>query len=91
MSTLMIDAEEEFPSVADLFEALPRAYLVVIERGDRGWGAYLPDVPGVVAAAETEEDVRLLIADAFKLHAQAVLELGETLPKPFSRVAWVTA
>ena len=30
-------------------------YLVVIEETDKGFGAYVPDLPGCIAAAETRE------------------------------------
>ena len=43
-------------------------YAVVIERGkDGGYGAYLPDLPGCVAVAETEAEVRKLIREAVQI------------------------
>jgi predicted RNase H-like HicB family nuclease len=34
-------------------------YVVVFERADEGgWGAYLPDLPGVVALGATRDEVR---------------------------------
>ena len=32
-------------------------YTVVIEKGATSYGAYVPDLPGCVAAAETREEV----------------------------------
>jgi predicted RNase H-like HicB family nuclease len=44
-------------------------YLVVYERAeDGGWGAYLPDLPGVVAAGDTRDEVERLIRDAAALY-----------------------
>ncbi|HEX2201659.1 MAG TPA: type II toxin-antitoxin system HicB family antitoxin [Longimicrobium sp.] len=47
-------------------------HAVVIERGDTGFGAYVPDLPGCVAVAETEEEVRTLIREAIALHLDAM-------------------
>jgi predicted RNase H-like HicB family nuclease len=32
-------------------------YLVVVEEGENGFGAYVPDLPGCVAAAHSREGV----------------------------------
>ncbi|ARI81475.1 putative family protein [Microcystis aeruginosa FACHB-905 = DIANCHI905] len=39
-------------------------YAVVIEKGENSYGAYVPDLPGCVAVAETLEEVKQLIAEA---------------------------
>jgi len=31
-------------------------YTIIIEKGDPNYSAYCPDLPGVAAAAETEEE-----------------------------------
>ena len=36
-------------------------YLVVVEKGEKGFGAYVPDLPGCVAAADTRDEVLQLI------------------------------
>lgn len=33
-------------------------YMIVIEEGETSFGAYVPDLPGCIAAAETEEEVK---------------------------------
>ncbi len=35
-------------------------YLVVVEKGENGFGTYVPDLPGCVAAAESIESQNLL-------------------------------
>ncbi len=90
MSTL-IEAGAEFPSVT-LEEAVAgTGYLVVLERGGQGWGAYVPDLPGVVAAGATEDEVRSLIAEAIGLHLEGLREDGNPIPEPASRATWVAA
>jgi predicted RNase H-like HicB family nuclease len=57
-------------------------YTVVYERTARNYSAYVPDLPGCVAAAETKTDTRRLIQEAIKLHIEAMREAGETVPQP---------
>lgn len=46
-----------------------REYAVKFEQGaDGGWGAYVPELPGVGVAAETREEVERLIGEAISLH-----------------------
>ena len=41
-------------------------YAVIIEQGETSYGAYVPDLPGCVAVAETKEEVMALIKDAIE-------------------------
>lgn len=59
-------------------------YLVVIEKGDSSFGAYVPDLPGCIAAAESEEEVRELIKGAIELHLSEMRESGQPIPEPSS-------
>jgi predicted RNase H-like HicB family nuclease len=45
-------------------------YVVIIESGDNSFGAYVPDLPGCVAVAETRTEVLDLIAEAIKFHLE---------------------
>ena len=36
-------------------------YVVIVEEGKSSFGAYVPDLPGCIAAAETKEEVLRLI------------------------------
>jgi predicted RNase H-like HicB family nuclease len=62
---------------------------VVIERGPTSYGAYVPDLPGCVAVAETEAEVRQLIREAIVSHLQGMRLNGEPIPEPTSRVDYV--
>lgn len=59
-------------------------YLVVIEKGQSSFGAYVPDLPGCVAAGESEAEVRHLIREAIELHLESLRESGEPVPAPSS-------
>jgi predicted RNase H-like HicB family nuclease len=64
-------------------------YAVIIERGDTSYGAYVPDLPGCVAVGETEAEVRQLIREAIALHVKAMIEDGDPVPEPASKVEYV--
>ena len=57
-------------------------YLVVIEKGETGYGAYVPDLPGSVAVAKTLARVKRLIREAIQLHVEDMRERGYSIPKP---------
>lgn len=66
-------------------------YAVIIERGETGYGAYVPDLPGCVAVGETEDEVRALIAEAIQFHLDGLREEGLPLPAPTSLCEYVEA
>jgi predicted RNase H-like HicB family nuclease len=59
-------------------------YLVVIEQGPSSFGAYVPDLPGCVAAGDTREEVTRLIHEALELHVGGMKEEGLPIPQPHS-------
>ena len=64
-------------------------YMIVIEEGEGSFGAYVPDLPGCVAAAETEAEVRQLIREAIDLHLEDLAESGSQIPAPHSKSDYV--
>ncbi|MEW5885272.1 MAG: type II toxin-antitoxin system HicB family antitoxin [Pseudomonadota bacterium] len=59
-------------------------YLVVIEQGSNSFGAYVPDLPGCVAAAESRAEVASLIQEAIALHIEDLRARGQHVPQPHS-------
>jgi len=59
-------------------------YMVVIEQGPSSFGAYVPDLPGCIAAAETEQEVLKLIQETVEFHLEGIREEGMPLPQPHS-------
>ena len=57
-------------------------YTVIIEKGPSSFGAYLPDLPGCVAAGESREEAISLITEAVKDHIELMVEHGEKVPDP---------
>ena len=67
------------------------AYPVVIEKSDNGYAAYLPDLPGCVAAGDTEEETKALIAEAVAEHLTILADNGLPIPDPIEAVPVQTA
>ena len=59
-------------------------YLVVVEKGGQSYGAYVPDLPGCIAAGDTKEEVLALIREAIELHLEGLRDSGEKVPPPSS-------
>ena len=64
---------------------------MVIERGDTSVGAYVPDLPGCAAVADTEEEALRLVREAIALHIEGLREQGLPVPEPRSRAELVAA
>ena len=59
-------------------------YLAIIEKTDNGYSAYLPDLPGCIAAADTCEETEQLIRDGVVYHLELMSEDGDPIPGPTS-------
>ena len=59
-------------------------YTIIIERGPNSFSAYAPDLPGCVAAADTEAETIKLMEEALALHIEDMRARGEPLPDPTS-------
>jgi len=59
-----------------------KQYTVIIERGARNWSAYVPDLPGCVAAGRTRAQTERLIREAIEFHVDAMREDGQPIPEP---------
>jgi len=57
-------------------------YTVIVEKGENSYGAYVPDLPGCVAVAESESEVIELIKEAIELHIESMQEDRLIVPAP---------
>ncbi len=65
-------------------------YLVVYEQAEDGaWGAYLPDLPGVVAGGESREEVERLIKEGVAIYLEESGAPGD-LPRPVASAGTVS-
>ena len=58
-------------------------YAVIVEEGKNSFGAYVPDLPGCVAVAETKEELLQLIQEAIEFHLEGLIEGWPTYPGTF--------
>lgn len=66
-------------------------YAVVIEKAGKGYSAYVPDLPGCVAAAETVKTVETEIQAAIRLHIEGLKEDGMPVPEAASLAEYIEA
>jgi predicted RNase H-like HicB family nuclease len=64
-------------------------YAVIVEEGETSFGAYVPDLPGCVAVAETRNEVLRLIEEAIEFHVEGLRQDGQTIPAPSSSIEYV--
>ncbi len=59
-------------------------YTVIYEKGPTSWGAYVPDLPGVITVGDSRDEVERLIQEAIEFHLEGMREEGLTIPDPSS-------
>ena len=64
-------------------------YAIVIEKSETGYGAYVPDLPGCIAAGETVEETEELIREAVEFHLEGLRSDGVPVPVPTTRADYV--
>lgn len=64
-------------------------YAVIVEEGETSFGAYVPDLPGCVAVAETRNEVLRLIEQAIEFHVEGLRQDGQNIPAPSSSIEYV--
>ena len=57
-------------------------YTVFIEATSTGYSAYVPDLPGCVAAASTLDETRQLIKEGIEFHIEGMKLNGDAVPPP---------
>jgi len=64
-------------------------YAVIVEKGETSYGAYVPDLPGCVAVAETKDEVISLIKEAIEFHLEGIKQEGQAIPRPSSFTEYI--
>jgi predicted RNase H-like HicB family nuclease len=59
-------------------------FTVIYEKGPTSWGAYVPDLPGVIAVGDSRDEVERLIREAVEFHLEGMREEGISIPLPSS-------
>ena len=58
------------------FDVQSMRYAMIIESGERNYSAYLPDLPGCIAAGRTIDEVKQNMREAVELHLSGMREDG---------------
>ena len=61
-------------------------YWVKLYRQGKDYSAMVPDLPGCVAAGDSVEEVRDLIAEAISMHLEMMEQAGDEVPVPTTHV-----
>jgi len=64
-------------------------YAVVIEKSENGFAAYVPDLPGCIAAAKDLTETEKLIREAIEFHLEGMRQHGELIPEPSAVAEYV--
>jgi predicted RNase H-like HicB family nuclease len=64
-----------------------KEFVAVFEKTSTGWSAYVPDLPGLGVAAGTYDATEELLREGITFHVEGLLEDGESIPEPTTRVA----
>jgi predicted RNase H-like HicB family nuclease len=59
-------------------------YTVIYEKGPSSWGAYVPDLPGVISVGDSREEAERLIREAIEFHVEGMRQEGLSIPSPSS-------
>ena len=54
----------------------------LIEKGESSFGAFVPDLPGCVAAGKTQGETLKLIKEAIEFHIEGLKEDEIAIPEP---------
>ena len=57
-------------------------YTIIIEKGVGNYSAYCPDLPGVVAAGDTEKETVELMVEALEFHLEGLKKENLPIPEP---------
>jgi len=63
----------------------------LFDKTSTGYGAWVPDLPGCVAAGRTLAETKRLIREAVALHIESLRAHGEPVPEPAARIEYVEA
>ena len=66
-------------------------YLIVIERAEKNYSAYAPDLPGCIATGKTPSEVRRRMREAIEFHIDGLRDDGLPVPPPTASSDYVKA
>lgn len=68
-----------------------KPYVVIIEPTATGFGAYVPDLPGLAAFGATREELLQNLREGIAFHLEGMQEEGLPIPEPTSEALLMAA
>jgi len=65
-------------------------YLVIIEKTNTGYNAYVPDLPGCISIGDSREEIERNIPEAIAFHQEGMKEDRLEIPIPTSEAVTVS-
>jgi predicted RNase H-like HicB family nuclease len=59
-----------------------KEYLVIFEKANGNYSAYVPDLPGCITTGKTLEDAERNIKEAISLYIDTLRDEGRPIPEP---------
>jgi predicted RNase H-like HicB family nuclease len=75
-------------SVIDLENNMNK-YLIIIEKANRNFSAYSPDLPGCIATGKTRKEVEKNITEAIQIHLEGLKEDNLQIPESTATAEYV--
>ncbi len=66
-------------------------YLVIFEKTETGYSAYVPDLSGCITTGATLPETERLIKEAVDFHLDGLREDGLPIPEPTTAAGYVAA
>jgi len=64
-------------------------FLIVVEKANRGYSAYSPDLPGCISTGKTRKEAETNMHEAIGLHVAGMIKEGLPIPAPTASAALV--
>ena len=62
-----------------------KQYTVIYEWAGKNYSAYVPDLPGCIACADTLDETEELMKEAVELYIETLKEDGKPVPEPLTK------
>ena len=62
-----------------------KQYVVIYEWSGDNYSAYVPDLPGCIACADTLEETKQLMKEAIELYIDELKKDGKSIPEPTTK------
>lgn len=59
-----------------------KRFVIIVEKAERNYSAYAPDLPGCAATGASPEEARTRMQEAIALHLEGLRESNEPIPEP---------